>query len=182
MLPVSMRPAPFSVVEEGWPLSEQIAKTAALRIECRDCRHKNALHEDHCQVSLTVAGWFSFSNHTLCLGSRVCCLLGVNSISIAGVQQLLGKRNSGNVTVHYTNSKNGYTKWFKRAFIWSAGQWPAGYQAVPCRPPSPISLNFCLFVCLNQVHILTSHSRSIPIETQHAAATVGRQRDMKLST
>ena len=57
MLPVSMRPAPFSVVEEGWPLSEQNAKTAALRIECRDCRHKNALH---CQVSLTVAGWFSF--------------------------------------------------------------------------------------------------------------------------
>ena len=110
MLPVSMRPAPFSVVEEGWPLSEQIAKTAALRIECRDCRHKNALH---CQVSLTVAGWFSFSNHTLCLGSRVCCLLGVNSISIAGVQQLLGKRNSGNVTVHYTNSKNGYTKWLQ---------------------------------------------------------------------
>ena len=90
MLPVSMRPAPFSVVEEGWPLSEQIAKTAALRMECRDCRHKNALH---CQVGLTVAGWFSFSNHTL-------CLLGVNSISIAGVQQLLGKRNSGNVTVH----------------------------------------------------------------------------------
>ena len=110
MLPVSMRPAPFSVVEEGWPLSEQIAKTAALHIECRDCRHKNALH---CQVSLTVAGWFSFSNHTLCLGSTVCCLLGVNSISIAGVQQLLGKRNSGNVTVHYTNSKNGYTKWFR---------------------------------------------------------------------
>ena len=109
MLPVSMRPAPFSVVEEGWPLSEQIAKTAALRIECRECRHKNALH---CQVSLNVAGWFSFSYHTLCLGSRVCCLLGVNSSTIAGVQQLLGKRNSGNVTVHYTNSKNGYTKWF----------------------------------------------------------------------
>ena len=114
MLPVSMRPAPFSVVQEGWPLSEQIAKTAALRIECRDCRHKNALHF---QVSLTVAGWFSFSNHTLCLGSRVCCLLGANSISIAGVQQLLGKRNSGNVTVHYTNSKNGYTKWLDKAIV-----------------------------------------------------------------
>ena len=46
---------------------------------------------------------------------------------------------------------------FKRAFsIWSARQWPAGYQAVPCRPPSTFSLY------LNPVHLLTLHSCSIP--------------------
>ena len=49
---------------------------------------------------------------------------------------------------------------FKRALVRSARQWPAGYEAVACRPPS-IPL---LHKPLNPVHLLTLHScLSIPI-------------------
>ena len=52
---------------------------------------------------------------------------------------------------------------FKRALIRSARQWPAGYEAVACRPPS-IPL---LYKPLNPVHLLTMHScLSIPIATR----------------
>ena len=71
---------------------------------------------------------------------------------------------------------------FKRALIWSTRQsgllptmqWPAGLHP-PSIPPR-ISFN------LNQVHLVTLHSCSFSIDTQHAAATAGRQRVMKLST
>ena len=71
---------------------------------------------------------------------------------------------------------------FKRALIWSTRQsgllptmqWPAGLHP-PSIPPR-ISFN------LNQVHLVTLHSCSFSIDTQHAAATAGRQRVMKLCT
>ena len=67
---------------------------------------------------------------------------------------------------------------FKRALIWSTRQsgllptmqWPAGLH--------PPRISFIL----NQVHLVTLHSCSFSIDTQHAAATAGRQRAMKLST
>ena len=68
------------------------------------------------------------------------------AVSIAGVQQLLGKRNSGNVTVHYTNSKNGYTKWlFCLAWVGMGlhcRHWTALDQQHPPQPrqnPCPIA-------------------------------------------
>ena len=66
---------------------------------------------------------------------------------------------------------------FKRALIWSTRQsgllptmqWPAGLH--PPSIPTRISFN------LNQVHLVTLHSCSFSIDTQHAAT--GRQRDLK---